>query len=244
MKNADSPLPKTDSERVSLVRNIFSSITPTYDFLNRLLSLRRDVAWRSETVRRMRFFKTNHFLDVATGTADLAIEAALRHSEIHVTGVDFVQEMITLGEKKVEGKGLRERISLLEADALSLPFENASFDVAAIAFGIRNIPDKSHALKEMARVVVSGGQVMVLELTTPRRGPMRFLYNIYLNRMLPFIGRVFSGDQEAYRYLASSIMDFPPPGEFMKIMKDSGLSNVQGIALTLGAAHLYVGSKP
>jgi demethylmenaquinone methyltransferase/2-methoxy-6-polyprenyl-1,4-benzoquinol methylase len=244
MKNADGQLPQTDIERIGLVKKIFSSITPTYDILNRLLSLRRDVAWRSVAVGRMSFFETDRFLDVATGTADLAIEAARRYPEINVTGVDFVPEMIRLGEKKVAGKGLRERISLFEGDALSLPFENGRFDVAAIAFGIRNIPDKALALREMARVVVSGGQVMVLELTTPQGGPMRFLYNFYLNRVLPLIGRVFSGDYEAYRYLASSIMDFPPPGEFMKIMKDSGLNNVQGISLTLGAAHLYVGKKP
>lgn len=191
----------------------------------------------------MQFFDTQRFLDVATGTADLAIEAARKYPEIHVTGLDFVPEMIRLGEKKVAEKDLRERISLLEGDALFLPFESGRFDVAAIAFGIRNIPDKSRALKEMARVVVSEGQVMVLELTTPRSGPMRYLYNIYLNIVLPLIGRVFSGDYKAYRYLASSIMDFPSPGEFMKIMENSGLVNVQGISLTLGAAHLYVGSK-
>lgn len=244
MKNAKGPLPQTDSERIGLVKRIFSSITPTYDFLNHLLSLRRDVAWRSKTVGRMLFFNTNRFLDVATGTADLAIEAAKKHPGIHVTGLDFVPEMIRLGEKKVAAIGLGERIELLEGDALSLPFDDDRFDVSAIAFGIRNIPDKTHALNEMARVVVSGGQVMVLELTTPRSGPVRFLYQIYLNILLPLIGRVFSGDYEAYRYLASSIMDFPPPGEFMKIMQNSGLVNVRGISLTFGAAHLYIGSKP
>lgn len=237
-------MPRTDNERIGLVKKIFSSITPNYDFLNRLLSLRRDVAWRRAAVGRMRFFETRRFLDVATGTADLAIEAARRHPGIHVTGVDFVPEMIRLGEEKIARKGLRERVSLLEGDALSLPFENGSFDAAAIAFGIRNIPDKTRALREMARVVVSGGQVMVLELTTPWGGPMKALHNIYLNVVLPVIGRVFSGDPEAYRYLAGSIMDFPQPGKFLKIMQGSGLVEVHKISLTLGAAHLYVGHKP
>jgi demethylmenaquinone methyltransferase/2-methoxy-6-polyprenyl-1,4-benzoquinol methylase len=244
MKNADGSLPQTDSERIGLVKKIFSSITPTYDFLNHLLSMKRDVAWRRASVKRMCFFETRRFLDVATGTADLAIEAALRHTEIHVTGVDFVPEMIRLGEKKVARKGLGERTILMEGDANGLPFADGSFDVAAIAFGIRNIPDKTRALSEMRRVVVPGGQVMVLELTSPRGGFMKAIHNIYLNRALPMIGRVFSGDPEAYRYLAESIMDFPTPDEFLKIMRVSGLVETYKISLTLGAAHLYVGHKP
>ncbi|MBU1744219.1 MAG: class I SAM-dependent methyltransferase, partial [Proteobacteria bacterium] len=129
-------------EHIGMVREIFATIPGRYDFLNRLLSLRRDVAWRRFAVRKMLFFGTFHLLDVATGTADLAIEAARRHPEIRVTGIDFIPEMLAPGRKKVALRGLAERIQLLQADALGLPFPDGSFDAVGIAFGIRNIPDR------------------------------------------------------------------------------------------------------
>ncbi len=154
----------TDAQRVAMVKDIFSTVTPRYDFLNHFLSLRRDIAWRRFTIRRMSFGRTMRFLDVATGTADLAIGAALRYPAITVAGVDFSAEMLEAGRPKVTGIGLSDRVRLMRADALALPFADGSFDVAGIAFGIRNIPDKARALKEMTRVVVPGGQVMVLEM--------------------------------------------------------------------------------
>jgi demethylmenaquinone methyltransferase/2-methoxy-6-polyprenyl-1,4-benzoquinol methylase len=242
MASGKKILPPTDEERVRLVREIFSSITPRYDFLNRFLSLRRDVAWRRKTVGMMRFFSTHRFLDIATGTADLAMEAAVRHPDIKVTGLDFVPEMLALGREKIQRAGLSDRVELVEGDAMELPFPDHSFDVAAIAFGIRNIPEKSHALREMARIVAPGGQVMVLELTTPRSRLARGLYGVYLNRVLPGIGRAFSSNRSAYRYLAESIMDFPTPDEFSELMKESGLRKVEKIPLTLGVAHLHIGT--
>jgi demethylmenaquinone methyltransferase/2-methoxy-6-polyprenyl-1,4-benzoquinol methylase len=189
----------------------------------------------------MRFFRTNAFLDVATGTGDLAIEAARTHPDIRVTGIDFVPRMLERGREKIVRRGLEGRINLHEGDALSLPFEKDSFDVAAIAFGIRNIPDREGALREMARVVVPGGTVMVLELTTPQRGPLRALYGFYLKGLLPVLGRVVSGDPRAYRYLAESIMDFPSPEEFSGIMRGAGLLDVEAVPLTLGVARLHAG---
>ena len=230
-----------EAERIAAVRGIFSSIPRWYDFLNRFLSLRRDVVWRRYTVRRMRFFSTNAFLDVATGTGDLAIEAAVRNPAIHVTGLDFVGGMLDVGRVKIRERGLEGRIKLIEGDAMSLPFEDASFDVAAIAFGIRNIPDRVGALREMARVVAPGGSVMVLELTTPAKGLLRTLYGIYLNGMLPLLGRAFSGDARAYRYLADSIMEFPTPEKFSGIMREAGLQSIETVSLTFGIAHLHIG---
>jgi demethylmenaquinone methyltransferase/2-methoxy-6-polyprenyl-1,4-benzoquinol methylase len=229
----------SDEERIALVRKIFSAIPGRYDFLNHFLSMRRDIAWRRFTVRKMRFFNTNHFLDIATGTADLAIEAAKTHPGIRVTGMDFVPQMMEPGLRKVERENLSHRVSLVEGDALDIPFDKNAFDVAAIAFGIRNIPDKARALGEMARVVTPGGQVMVLELTTPQSRPVRALYGICLNSLFPIIGKVFSGNLPAYRYLAESIMDFPSPDRFSKIMEQSGLKDVRKYPLSLGAAHLH-----
>ncbi len=240
---AEAPDPQ-EQERIEKVKGIFSSIPRWYDFLNHFLSLRRDIAWRRFTVGKMRFFRTRALLDVATGTADLAVEAARAHPRITVVGLDFVPRMLEVGRRKIHRLGLHGRVRLVEGDALELPFEDRSFDVAAIAFGIRNIPDMQRALGEMCRVVVPGGQVMVLELTTPRSGPVRRLYGIYLNRVLPALGRFFSGDPAAYRYLAESIMNFPSPEAFSDVMRRAGLGDVKKYPLSLGVAHLHVGVRP
>lgn len=169
LKERYSPVRRmTDAERIRAVKGIFSTVTGKYDFLNHLLSLRRDIAWRRFAVQRMRFFETRRFLDVATGTADLAIEAARQYPALQVTGVDFVQAMVEMGRRKIEDRGLLKRIELLRGDALALPFPDQSFDVAAMAFGIRNIPDRTRSLEEMRRVVIPKGQVMVLEMTFPQ----------------------------------------------------------------------------
>ena len=234
----------TDAERIEMVKEIFATITGKYDFLNHFLSLRRDVAWRLFSVGKMRFFNTYRMLDVATGTADLAIGVARKHSHIRVTGLDFVQEMIDFGRVKIQMKDLSDRVRVLRGDALYLPFSDSSFDVAAIAFGIRNIPNKIGAIKEMARVVVPGGQVMLLEMTFPRSGAFRTLYDVYLNRMLPRFARAFSPNPEAYYYLGDSIMNFPAPDALARLMEQAGLKKVRKYSLTLGITHLHVGIKP
>jgi len=233
----------TDVERVSMVREIFSTITKKYDFLNHLLSLGRDIAWRRYAARKVCFFQTYRFLDVATGTGDMAIEAAHMHPRIRVIAVDFVRQMMDRGRAKI-GKGhLRDRIRMLVSDALHLPFHDNSFDVAGIAFGIRNIPNRVVVLQEMNRVVVPGGQVMVLEMTLPRNRLLRGVYQIYLNRILPTLARAFSPNPAAYSYLADSIMHFPEVEDFVGLMDQAGIKMVQKYPLTLGITHLYIGVK-
>jgi demethylmenaquinone methyltransferase/2-methoxy-6-polyprenyl-1,4-benzoquinol methylase len=243
-RNYPSVAEMTDDEHIGVVREIFSSITQKYDFLNHLLSLRRDIAWRRLTARRMRFFQTYRFLDVATGSADLAIDAAQRHPHIRVTGVDFVPEMVELGRGKIEKKGLSGRIHLIMSDALDLPFSDNSFDVAGIAFGIRNMPSRIRVLREMIRVVVPSGQVMVLEMTPPRNRVFQGIYRTYLRRILPHLARSFSPNPAAYAYLGDSIMHFPSAGDFVRFMGATGLEKIDTLSLTLGITHLYVGVKP
>lgn len=226
-----------------MVKDIFSTITARYDFLNHFLSLRRDIAWRRFAVKKMSFNMTHRFLDVASGTADLAIDAARRYPDITVTGIDFVKEMLDLGRIKVHKKGLSSRIELMQADALALPFCDNSFDVAGIAFGIRNIPDRMQALHEMARVVVPGGQIMVLEMTFTRNWFSNLIYQTYLNRILPSISARFSRNPGAYHYLADSIMNFPPAEQFVRMMEEAGMTRVTKYKLTLGATYLYEGIK-
>jgi demethylmenaquinone methyltransferase/2-methoxy-6-polyprenyl-1,4-benzoquinol methylase len=234
----------TDSERIEMVKEIFTTITGKYDFLNHFLSLRRDIAWRRFSVKKMRFFNTYRMLDVATGTADLAIGVAREHSRTRITGLDFVQEMMDVGRVKVQMKHLSNRVKMLRGDALYLPFSDGCFDVAAIAFGIRNIPNKIGAIKEMVRVVVPGGQVVVLEMTFPRNGLFRIFYHVYLNRILPRVARAFSPNPKAYHYLGNSIMNFPTPDALAKLMEKTGLKKVEKYSLTLGITHLHIGVKP
>ena len=232
-----------DDQRIGIVKDIFSSVTDKYDFLNRVLSGRRDVAWRKRTVSEMNFFKTNRFLDVATGTGDLALDCANTYQEVNVTGVDFVQEMVDKGIEKVGFQNLNDRVDLKWGDATNIDFNDNFFDVTAIAFGIRNIPDKVKALSEMKRVIVDNGQVMILELTTPESGFWRSTYSFYLNGVLPKLAKIFTKNPAAYEYLADSIMNFPTRKEFVKLMQSVGLKNCKGIPLTFGVCTLYIGQK-
>ncbi|OPY01593.1 MAG: Demethylmenaquinone methyltransferase [Syntrophorhabdus sp. PtaB.Bin047] len=234
----------SEAERIGMVKEMFSTITGRYDFLNHFLSLRRDIAWRRFTVKKMRFFRTMRFLDVACGTADLSIDAALRHRGINITGADFVFEMLEPGKVKVEKKGLDARITLMQGDALELPFRDNSFDVVGIAFGIRNIPDRERALKEMLRVTVPGGAVMVLEMTFIQNPLFKLVYNVYLNHILPRLAKRFSPNPAAYHYLADSIMNFPQPDAFAAMMEKAGMVNVTKYPLTFGVTYLHVGIKP
>ena len=234
----------TDKERTDMVREIFSTITGKYDFLNHLLSLRRDIAWRRFAAKKMRFFKTNRYLDVACGTGDLSIAAALEHPQISVAGIDFVSEMVQAGKSKIEKRNMTEKVMLMQGDALHIPFDDNTFDVTGIAFGIRNIPDREQALKEMLRVTVPGGQILILEMTFIRNRFLKFLYHVYLNYLLPLFAKIFSANPAAYHYLADSILNVPSPDQFVRIMENTGMINTEKYQLTFGVTWLHIGIKP
>jgi demethylmenaquinone methyltransferase / 2-methoxy-6-polyprenyl-1,4-benzoquinol methylase len=234
----------TRQGHAEVVRDIFTTSHGRYDFLNHLLSLRRDVGWRDVTIARMHFGRTDRFLDVATGTADLAIAAARRWPRIAVTGVDFAAPMLDVGRRKVKAAGLEGRIELREGDAMSLPFPDAAFDVTAVAFGLRNIPDRLGALREMKRVTVPGGQVMVLEMTFAPARAFRPLYGVYLRRILPAVARIFARNPRTYYYLADSIRHFPAPQDLGDLMRQAGLGPVTYHGLTFGTAYLHIGRVP
>jgi demethylmenaquinone methyltransferase / 2-methoxy-6-polyprenyl-1,4-benzoquinol methylase len=233
----------TSLQQVRIVRELFSTVHRRYDFLNHFFSLGQDLIWRRFAVKKMHFFQTNHFLDVATGTADLAIDAALRCPLIQVTGLDFVGEMMAVGQRKINRHCLSDRVRLIRGDALNLPFSDDHFDVAGIAFGIRNIPKRLDALKEMTRVVVPGGQVMVLEMHFPLNRTFRWFYSLYLNKILPCTAHLFSKNPSAYHYLADSITHFPAPVAFASLMEEAGLVRIEQYPLTLGITYLHVGIK-
>ncbi|MEE8437205.1 MAG: ubiquinone/menaquinone biosynthesis methyltransferase [Candidatus Neomarinimicrobiota bacterium] len=243
IKNYPSVSEMSENQRIRIVKNIFSTVTGKYDLLNRFLSLRRDVAWRKRAVVEMKFFNTLRFLDVASGTGDLALDCARLYPGVKITGIDFVPEMVTEAQKKVRKENLGSRVEIQMGDATDLKFESNQFDVSAMAFGIRNIPQKVKALSEMTRITVPGGQVMILELTTPEPGLRLSIYRFYLMGLLPKIARLFTKNPSAYEYLGDSILNFPTRSEFMALMTSIGLREVRAIPLTFGICTLYIGLK-
>ena len=232
-----------DNQRIEIVKDIFSSITSKYDFLNRFLSLRQDLNWRNKAVKYMRFFKSYKLLDIATGTGDLAIDAVNNHPKIQAVGLDFVQNMVDYGNQKIKDQNLKDRVSLRWGDATNIDYESNSFDVSAMAFGIRNIPDKIKALTEMKRVVIPEGQMLILELTTPNPGLLKDIYSLYLNGILPKIARLFSSNPAAYEYLADSIINFPTDSEFIALLSSIGFKNIKAIPISSGICTLYIANK-
>ena len=243
-KTHDHMKAATEKEHTDRIGRLFSDIASRYDSINRLQSFRRDVSWRKFTAEKMRFFDTLRYLDVATGTADLALEAARRHPGISVVGVDIADKLLEIGRAKAQERRMDDRVELKRGNALDLEFDDGSFDVAGIAFGIRNINDRLHALREMKRVVVPGGQVMVLELCYHGTGLIKPLYTVYLKGIIPFMARLAASNRQAYEYLGRSIMEFPSPDEFCGLMRQAGLENIQSWPLTLGVTRLFVGNKP
>lgn len=222
---------------------MFDAIAPRYDLLNRLISLGIDQRWRRRTVRSLGPALAGRVLDLATGTADLAILIAKEAPAASVVGLDPSEGMLALARDKVRARGLDERVSLTAGDAQVLPFENGSFDGVTMAFGIRNVPDRAKALREMVRVLRPGGRVAILELGEPRSGPLAAVARFHVHTVVPALGALLSRAPE-YRYLERSIAAFPPPEEFTALMRDAGLVEVAFEALSFGVCHLYLGAAP
>ncbi len=222
---------------------MFSAIAPKYDFLNRLLSLGRDRIWRREAVSRIRPARGGRHLDVATGTADVALEILKQKGEgAYVAGSDISVEMMRIGREKARRPGKSWRIAFVRAPCESLPFRDAVFDSATAAFGIRNVADRERGLREMCRVVRPGGQVVVLEFSKPRGTVFGALYRFYFSRVLPRIGGLFSM-RSAYTYLPESVREFPSSSEFSGMMRAAGCDTVEHRPLTFGIVTLYVGVR-
>ncbi len=235
--------PEMVDDRGVEVERMFSAIAPRYDFLNRVLSAGRDRTWRREAVTATALPREGILLDVCTGTADMALEAARQFPDARIVGVDFSHPMIALGVSKVSGANLSDRIALQVAPAETLPFPDDSFDAATAAFGLRNIPDRHRGLQEMHRVLKPGGRAVILDFTTPPGALLRHIYLWYFHRMLPRIGRLVSGHPSAYSYLPDSVKDFPSPEGLAEWMHEAGFSEVSYRLLTGGIVAIHVGVK-
>lgn len=225
------------------IRKLFDTIAPTYDFLNHLLSLRRDFYWRKMAARELEGFG-GWILDIATGTGEVAIEIIQQNGyQKKVFGLDFSEPMIKRARQKILRKGLFQSIALSRGDAIELPFRENTFSAAIIAFGLRNIPNKERALFEMIRVIKNGGKVIVLEFTFPRDEWMGRLYPLYFKNLLPRLGGLISGDRGAYAYLPESVIQFPHTEDYEEMLRRSGLEEIRSRGLTFGIASIISGIK-
>jgi demethylmenaquinone methyltransferase/2-methoxy-6-polyprenyl-1,4-benzoquinol methylase len=225
------------------VKGMFNAIAHRYDFLNHFLSLGIDYYWRRKAIKILSPANGAKVLDVATGTADVAIMAARQYPQIHVTGVDISEEMLARGLTKVARKKLTHRINLQIADSEQLDFENDRFDGVIVAFGVRNFENLEKGLAEMYRVVKPGGRVVILEFSQPATSPFRQIYHFYFNHILPRIGRLVSKNPTAYTYLPNSVLAFPYGQEFLKILERVGFRQCYYKPLTFGIATIYTGVK-
>jgi demethylmenaquinone methyltransferase / 2-methoxy-6-polyprenyl-1,4-benzoquinol methylase len=225
------------------VESMFDSIAWRYDFLNHFLSFNIDRLWRKRVIKVIsKSYKSPDILDVATGTGDLAI-AAMKLNPAKITGIDISRKMLEIGQAKVKKKGYTDKIKLIPGDSERIPFGDNIFDVAMVAFGVRNFSDPLRGLSEMKRVIRNGGMIIVLEFSKPTAFPFEPVYNFYFRKMLPLFGRLFSKDNAAYRYLPDSVMKFPDNEEFLKLLVQAGCSDTHQLKLTGGVASIYTGIK-
>lgn len=221
---------------------MFDQIAGRYDLLNRLMSFGLDRRWRRRLVQSLALTSPQPVLDIATGTADVAIAISAAHPEVQVVGLDPSARMLAQGAVKVESLGLSERIRLLRGDALEMPFSAGHFAASCISFGIRNVPDRLRCLKEMRRVTREDGVVAILELgEPPQSGLLSPFARWHVRRVVPTLGRWLSSSPE-YHYLQRSMAAFPPPDEFLQMMREAGLQRAQATAMGFGAVHLYTGT--
>jgi demethylmenaquinone methyltransferase/2-methoxy-6-polyprenyl-1,4-benzoquinol methylase len=232
------------------IAGMFDAIAGRYDLLNHLLSLGIDRRWRRRAIESLALRPGERVLDLCTGTADLAIEAASRTGRPHqasggdtrVVGIDFASEMLRLARKKLASRA-EHRVTVVRADAMRIPLRDASVDAVTIGFGIRNVQRPEIAARDIFRVLRPGGRLAILEFGTPSAPGLRGAYLFYFRRILPMVGRLVSRHNEAYGYLPASVAAFPSPDDFLTLLSSAGFSDVRVARLTFGIVYLFTGRK-
>ena len=222
---------------------MFNKIARHYDFLNHFLSGGVDRYWRRMAIRELEPIKPKSILDVATGTADLPLMMVKRLQPEKIVGIDISKGMLELGKLKIAKLRLNHLITLREGDSEAINFPGASFEAVTVAFGVRNFQNLEKGLAEMCRVLKPGGKMMILEFSKPRKGPFLPLYKIYLRYIAPRIGKMVSGNLDAYQYLNDSVNAFPEGDVFTGILKKAGFINTYSKKLSLGICTIYCGTK-
>lgn len=228
-----SEAPDKAPERIA---GMFDAIAPRYDLLNHLLSAGIDRRWRRRAIESLHLTGRETLIDVCTGTADVALEARQAR---RVLGVDFAGAMLRLGHDKIRAAQDERRVALVRGDATAIPAADACADAATVAFGIRNVQRPEVACREMARVLRPGGRLAILEFGVPRIPGISAFYLWYFRRVLPLVGRFISGHTGAYSYLPASVGTFPPPDEFVTLLRQAGFTDISAVPLTFGIVYLY-----
>jgi demethylmenaquinone methyltransferase/2-methoxy-6-polyprenyl-1,4-benzoquinol methylase len=230
--------------RASDVDRMFSSIAPRYDLLNHILSFGLDKGWRRRVASETRKIDCQKILDVCTGTGDMAIELSRQwKGRVHIEAIDFSQELIDIGRKKLKKARLNGIISFGESNAEALPYKDEQFDVVTITFGLRNIMNRIQALKEFHRVTKPGGLFLCLEFSQPAHKVFSKLYSFYLIKLVPLIAVVLGSDHGAYRYLGMTIKDFPTPLKLVQLIESAQWKDVRHVSLAGGIVALHQGRK-
>lgn len=237
------PFQGSGLEKKQQVADMFNSIAGRYDFLNRLLSGGTDIRWRKKAIAQLKEIKPKKVLDVATGTADVAI---MTYNILHpekIIGIDISDGMLDLGRKKIEKQGLQHVIELFNGDSETINYPDNSFDAVTVAFGVRNFQYLEKGLQEMLRVLRPGGKLVVLEFSKPKQKGFKSLYNFYMKVIAPKAGGIFAKNKDAYQYLNNSVQAFPEREQFTELMKQTGFKNIYYKTLSLGICSIYCGSK-
>jgi len=237
------PYQEKESEKREQVELMFNNISPKYDLLNRVLSLGIDKIWRKQALNLLKKDKPAYILDVATGTADLAIEAATRLKATSIIGIDIAENMLQIGRGKITKKGLDKIISLQKGDSEKIDFADNTFDAVIVSFGVRNFQHLELGLSEIHRVLKPGGNIMVLEFSKPQKAPFKQVYQFYFKNILPIVGKMVSKDTAAYTYLPDSVNAFPDGKAFCAILENVGFSVQHYKPFTFGVCSSYVGKK-
>lgn len=241
----DSVVPYKESSltKKQQVASMFDDIAFRYDFLNRFLSAGIDVKWRKKAILQLKGLQPKKILDVATGTADLAIMASSLLNTEKITGIDISNGMLEIGKKKIEKLGLQDKIKLLYGDSETINFPDNSFDAVMVAFGVRNFEHLERGLDEIKRVLKPGGKLVVLEFSKPNLPVIKQLYSVYMEFIAPFTGKLLSKNRNAYKYLNKSIKQFPERKNFTSILNNLGYANTYYKPLSLGICSIYCGEK-
>ncbi|WP_196892365.1 bifunctional demethylmenaquinone methyltransferase/2-methoxy-6-polyprenyl-1,4-benzoquinol methylase UbiE [Aureivirga marina] len=236
--------PYKDSElgKKEQVAQMFDNISGKYDFLNHFLSMGIDIRWRKKVLKIVASKKPKTILDIATGTGDVAILLSQAKPE-KIVGLDLSAGMLEVGKKKIKERNLDSLIEMIQGDSENLPFEDNSFDVITVSFGVRNFENLNKGIKEIYRVLKPGGTFIVLEFSQPTKFPMKQLYGFYSKRILPIFGRMISKDNSAYTYLPESVAAFPFGNAFNNILEKNGFINAEDKPVTFGIASIYTATK-
>lgn len=236
------PYKEQDISKKEQVAQMFNSISGRYDFLNHFLSLGIDKAWRKKAVKILAKSNPKIILDVATGTADFAIQA-LSINPDKVVGVDISEGMLAVGRNKIQKRSLSDKIELKSGDSENLPFSDNNFDAVTVGFGVRNFENLQKGLREINRVMKPGATLVILEFSRPKHFPFKQGYNFYFKFVLPKIGRWVSRDKSAYTYLPESVEAFPDGDKFLAILHETGFKNTACTPLTFGVSSIYTAQK-